>query len=86
MSWAIHSNDGRPFGAILPDYPPPFRYPVPGYVQAIRNALWSIEIGLGGQVDWHASFGDRQSSVGITTAAAVHGPQFRRHKTRKRAA
>lgn len=82
MTFAIHSADGKGFGASIPDYPPPFRYPVPGYVKAIRDALWSIEIGMGGRVDWDASFGVRQGSVTLMCAEAVHGSQFGAKKRR----
>ena len=73
---AIHSGDGVRFGASIPDYPPPFKHPVPGYLKAIKDALWSIEIGMGGRVDWDASFGVRQASVSLMCAQAVHGSQF----------
>lgn len=76
MSPAIHSGDGVRHGAVIPDYPPPFKYPVPGYQESIRNALWSIEVGMGGRVDWCASFGARDALVAIGCAAAVHGPRF----------
>ena len=72
---AIHSGDGVRFGASIPDYPPPFKYALP-QVKLIRNALWSIEIGMGGRVDWDASFGVRQASVSLMCAQAVHGSQF----------
>ena len=74
MSFAIHSGDGVRFGAGLADYP--FKYPAPGYLKALRDALWSIEIGMGGRVDWDASFGARQGSVSLMCAQAVHGSQF----------
>ena len=73
---AIHSGDGVRFGASIPDYPAPFKHPVPGYQKAIRDALWSIEIGMGGRVDWDASFGVRQCGVSLMCAEAVHGSQF----------
>lgn len=75
MSFAIHSADGKNIGAGIADYPPPFKYSIPAYIQAIRNALWSIEIGMGGQVDWQASFGTRQANVALT-CAAVRGSRF----------
>ena len=75
VSFAIHSGDGVRFGASIPDYPAPFKHPVPGYQKAIRDALWAIEGGLGGQVEWNASFGDRQGSV-FLSVASVHGSQF----------
>ena len=85
MSFAIHSGDGVRFGASIPDYPPPFKYPVPGYQKAVRDALWSIEIGLGGQVDWNASFGATQGSVMLTTAQAVYGSRLGAGRKRRAA-
>ena len=73
---AIHSGDGVRFGASIPDYPAPFKHPVPGYQKSIRDALWSIEIGMGGRVDWDASFGERQCGVSLMCAESVHGSQF----------
>ena len=84
MSFAIHSNDGRGMGACIPDYPPPFRYPVPGYAKAIRDALWAIEGGMGGQVEWEATFGTRQANV-VIDCAAVRGSQFGFKKKRRAA-
>ena len=59
----------------MADYPPPFKYSVPAYIQAIRNALWAIEIGMGGQVEFEATFGTRQAGV-VIDCAAVRGSRF----------
>ena len=72
---AIHSGDGVRFGASIPDYPAPFKHALP-QVKLLRNALWSIEIGMGGRVDWDASFGERQCGVSLMCAESVHGSQF----------
>ena len=82
MSYAIHSGDGVRFGASFADYPPPFKHPIPGYVKAIRDALWAIEGGLGGQVEWEATFGTRQNEV-VLMCASVHGSQFGAKKKRR---
>lgn len=81
MTFAIHSADGHGMGAGMADYPPPFKHAVPSYVKAIRNALWAIEGGLWGQVEWHATFGVRQNEIALM-CASVHGSQFGAKKRR----
>lgn len=45
-------------GIGVPDWPPPFRYAHPRYVEHIRDALPAIELGLGDRVAWELLCGD----------------------------
>lgn len=71
---AITSHRGEGVSAHIPDYP----HPVPGWQKAIRNALWSIETGMGGRVEWAASFGERQTTVFLNSAQACFGSKLDR--------
>ena len=74
---AISSNPGQTVSAHIPDYPPPFKNALP-VSDMLRRALWAIEGGMGGPVEWMATFGDRQTTVTLDCAVACFGRKLRR--------
>jgi hypothetical protein len=48
-----------PPGIGVPDWPPPFRYAIATLPEMLRRALPAIEEGLGDEVAWCYSLGDR---------------------------
>lgn len=67
----------------LPDYPPPFEYALPFQPDMVRRALWAIEGGLCGEVEWEASFTNQTESILIASVAA-YGKDLGRRKAKHR--
>lgn len=68
----------------LPDYPPPFRYALDSHPQLVRRALWAIEGGMGGEVEWQAVFGKGQAFVILDASVAALGRDLGQRKAKQR--
>lgn len=68
----------------LPDYPPPFQYALESQPHMVRQALWAIEGGLSGEVEWQATFGDRQTEVILIASMGAYGKDLGRRKAAHR--
>lgn len=66
------------------DYPPPFLYALTDHPHLVRRAVWAIEAGMGGEVEWQTSFGERQATVILLAAVAARGRDLGRRKTKHR--
>lgn len=75
-SWEVTSCAIRTGGVCVVDWPPEFKYGTPRLHQMTRSALWAIEQGLGGAVEWASLFVDPVTVLSV--AKSVYRKRLQR--------
>ena len=57
-------------------------YKLAGYEENLRRALWAIEEGMGGEIEWY-SFGGFDATLDLYVAVVVHGKWLGGKRPRK---